>query len=290
MTRSTTSRMRSVLAWPIVSMPLPFVSSVARAVVRDDGQCCLTTRWSERRLGKAVEEGADQRHRSVSQPLAQQKPDRASGGGELPGRSRQQATLRPDKEKRMSTKRTVQYIVGYVVGGLLVLVLIPRGLRRLSRAFDHLTGIQLIPITGLRFTLAVGLSLFGLLFGLWSIVVQNTVGKGGPLEVAGMEVSPKTQNLVVTGPYKYTRNPMLFGACVYYYAVAVYLNSVIAVAAVVSLHDLHVDLRETDRRAQTTERFRERLRRISSASIDVCSMDAKATEVCECMRQALTRR
>jgi protein-S-isoprenylcysteine O-methyltransferase Ste14 len=48
-----------------------------------------------------------------------------------------------------------------------------------------------------------------------------------------MAVSPKTQNLVVTGPYKYTRNPMLFGACTYYYAVAVYCNSVIAVAAVV---------------------------------------------------------
>jgi protein-S-isoprenylcysteine O-methyltransferase Ste14 len=81
--------------------------------------------------------------------------------------------------------------------------------------------------------MAVGPSLFGLLFALWSGVVQNIVGRGGPLEVAGIEVSPKTQNLVVTGPYKYTRNPMLFGACVYYYAVAVYLNSVIAVAAVV---------------------------------------------------------
>jgi protein-S-isoprenylcysteine O-methyltransferase Ste14 len=145
----------------------------------------------------------------------------------------QQAALRDDKEKRMSAKRTVQHILGYVVGGLLFLVLIPRGLSRASRAFDHLTGIQLIPITGLRLTIAVGLSLFGLLFALWSIVVQNTIGKGGPLEVAGMEVSPKTQNLVVTGPYKYTRNPMLFGACIYYYAVAVYLNSVVAVAIVV---------------------------------------------------------
>jgi protein-S-isoprenylcysteine O-methyltransferase Ste14 len=47
-----------------------------------------------------------------------------------------------------------------------------------------------------------------------------------------MEVSPKTQNLVVTGPYKYTRNPMLLGACIYYYGVAVYLNSVITVAIV----------------------------------------------------------
>lgn len=130
----------------------------------------------------------------------------------------------------MLTKRTVQHILGYVVGGLLFLILIPRGLCRVSRAFDHLPGIQLIPITGLRFTIAIGLSLFGLLFALWSAVVQNRIGRGGPLEVAGMEVSPKTQNLVVTGPYKYTRNPMLFGACVYYYAVAVYLNSVIAVA------------------------------------------------------------
>ncbi len=132
----------------------------------------------------------------------------------------------------MSTKRTVQYILGYIIGGLLVLVLIPRGLWRASRTFDHLTSRQLIPGTGVRITIAIGLSLFGLLFGLWSVVVQKTIGRGGPLEIAGLEVSPKTQNLVVTGPYKYTRNPMLFGACVYYYAVAIYLNSVIAIALV----------------------------------------------------------
>jgi protein-S-isoprenylcysteine O-methyltransferase Ste14 len=90
----------------------------------------------------------------------------------------------------------------------------------------------LIPISGLRLTLAVILLLFGLLFAFWSIVVQNMVGKGGPLEVVNIEVSPKTQNLVVTGPYRYTRNPMLFGACVFYYAVAIYLNSVIAIAIV----------------------------------------------------------
>jgi protein-S-isoprenylcysteine O-methyltransferase Ste14 len=132
----------------------------------------------------------------------------------------------------MSTKRTVQYILGYAVGGVLVLVLIPRGLWRASRALDHLIGRQLIPVTGLRVTTAIGLSIFGLLFGLWSVIVQNTIGRGGPLEVAGLEVSPKTQNLVVTGPYRYTRNPMLFGACTFYYGVAVYLNSMIAVAIV----------------------------------------------------------
>jgi len=132
----------------------------------------------------------------------------------------------------MATKRDVQYLLGYVVGGLLVLGLIPQGLRRATRALDHRIGRQLIPVTGLRLTITSALSLFGLLFGVWSIVVQKTIGKGGPLEVAGIEVSPKTQNLVVTGPYRYTRNPMLFGACAFYYGVAVYLNSVIATALV----------------------------------------------------------
>jgi protein-S-isoprenylcysteine O-methyltransferase Ste14 len=135
----------------------------------------------------------------------------------------------------MATKRDVQEVLGYVLGGLLVLGLIPWGLRRAARAFDQRIGRQLIPATGIRLTIASGLSLLGLLFGVWSIVVQNKVGKGGPLEIAGIEVSPKTQNLVVTGPYQYSRNPMLFGACVFYYGVAIYLNSLIAVAIVTLL-------------------------------------------------------
>jgi protein-S-isoprenylcysteine O-methyltransferase Ste14 len=130
------------------------------------------------------------------------------------------------------TRKTVQYILGYLIGGSLVLVLIPLGLYRASRSFDHLTGIRLIPAAGLRITVAVVLSVFGLLFGLWSVVVQKRIGQGGPLQVANLAVSPKTQNLVVSGPYKCTRNPMLFGACVYYYAVAIYLDSMIAVALV----------------------------------------------------------
>jgi protein-S-isoprenylcysteine O-methyltransferase Ste14 len=119
-----------------------------------------------------------------------------------------------------------------MVGGLLIVGLIPWGLWQASAAFDHLTGIQLIPSAALRVTVAVALVLLGLPFGLWSIVAQNTIGKGGPVEIAGLAVTPKTQNLVVTGPYKYTRNPMLLGACVFYYGIAVYLNSPIAVAIV----------------------------------------------------------
>ena len=130
------------------------------------------------------------------------------------------------------TRKTLQHIIGYLIGGSPFLIGIPCGLFRVSRSFDHLIDIQLIPISVLRLALAVILLLLGLLFAFWSSVVQNMVGKGGPLQVANIEVSPKTQNLVVTGPYRYTRNPMLFGACAIYYAVAIYLNSVIAIAMV----------------------------------------------------------
>jgi protein-S-isoprenylcysteine O-methyltransferase Ste14 len=130
------------------------------------------------------------------------------------------------------TRKTMQHIIGYLIGGSLFLIGMPCGLYLVSRSFDHLIDLQLIPVSGLRLALAVILLLSGLLFGFWSLVVQNMVGKGGPLEAVNIEVSPKTQNLVVTGPYRYTRNPMLFGACALYYAAAVYLNSVIAVAIV----------------------------------------------------------
>ncbi len=130
------------------------------------------------------------------------------------------------------TRNTVQHLFGYLIGGALVLVLIPRGLYRASRSFDHLIGIRLIPVVGLRFMVAGSLALFGLLLGVWSVVVQNQIGQGGPLQIGNLDVSPKTQHLVVSGPYQYTRNPMLFGACVYYYGVAIYLDSVIAAALV----------------------------------------------------------
>jgi protein-S-isoprenylcysteine O-methyltransferase Ste14 len=130
------------------------------------------------------------------------------------------------------TKKTLRHILGYLVGGSLFLIIIPRGLYRVSRSYDHLMGLQLIPFFGLRLTVAVILSLIGLSFAFWSIVVQNRIGKGGPLEAINLEVSPKTKNLVITGPYRYTRNPMLFGICLFYCAVAVFLDSVVAIAIV----------------------------------------------------------
>lgn len=129
-------------------------------------------------------------------------------------------------------KKDLQQLVGYLIGGLLVLMLIPFGIYSAAQKFDPMFESELFQVDRLRIALVGVLFVTGFTFGIWSIVVQNTIGKGGPVQIGNVNISPKTQNLVVTGPYKYTRNPMLFGACLMYFAFAAYLNSMTAVIAV----------------------------------------------------------
>jgi protein-S-isoprenylcysteine O-methyltransferase Ste14 len=69
--------------------------------------------------------------------------------------------------------------------------------------------------------------LAGAVFALWSNIYLLDIGKGGPMEGFNMAISPRTKKLVVTGPYRYCRNPMVFGAFMLYVSVSVYLTSII---------------------------------------------------------------
>lgn len=61
---------------------------------------------------------------------------------------------------------------------------------------------------------------------IWSNIFLYEKGKGGPAEGLGVAISPKTKKLVTTGPYKYTRNPMVFGAFCLYASLVIFLNSI----------------------------------------------------------------
>lgn len=126
-------------------------------------------------------------------------------------------------------------IAGYIVGGLLVLVLAPFIIYSITWLFDRVFRVEMIQDAILRWTLIIVLLVAGLFFGIWSVVVQNTIGKGGPVEIGNFEVSPKTKNLVVSGPYQYTRNPMLFGTFLAYLAIALLINSLTSVVLVAAL-------------------------------------------------------
>jgi protein-S-isoprenylcysteine O-methyltransferase Ste14 len=123
-------------------------------------------------------------------------------------------------------------ILGYIAGGLLVIVLVPSIIYIITSLFDSVYRIEIIQNTILRWVVIVILLVIGLVYGIWSVIIQGTIGQGGPLEIGNIEISPKTKNLVVSGPYKYTRNPMLFGTLLIYFAFALFINSITSVVLV----------------------------------------------------------
>jgi protein-S-isoprenylcysteine O-methyltransferase Ste14 len=66
----------------------------------------------------------------------------------------------------------------------------------------------------------------GLLFITWSNIFLALRGRGGPLHYGDVvTISPKTERLVTTGPYRYTRNPMIFGVICAYLAIPIFQGS-----------------------------------------------------------------
>jgi protein-S-isoprenylcysteine O-methyltransferase Ste14 len=129
-----------------------------------------------------------------------------------------------NKDKKM--------ISGYIAGGLLVIVIVPSIIYIITALFDSVYRLEIIRNQTFRWIIIIILLVIGIIYGIWSLIIQNTIGEGGPVEIGNIEISPKTKNLVVSGPYKNTRNPMLFGTFSIYLAFAFFINSITSVILV----------------------------------------------------------
>lgn len=125
----------------------------------------------------------------------------------------------------MSDELKKNYVFGYFIGGSFFLIILPIIFYFGAQKIDLILNLTVIESPIARFIISIILFAAGLLFSSWSIVVQNRIGRGGPLQGYKVNVSPKTQKLNTVGPYKYTRNPMLFGTCSLYFSLALFLNS-----------------------------------------------------------------
>lgn len=133
----------------------------------------------------------------------------------------------------MDTKRVIRHILGYAVGGSVFMLLIPYALYRLAPYLNELSGIPPLEDIVLRLAIAAPVLVTGLVFGIWSNLSLFFTGKGGPTDGFGLALSPRTAHLVVSGPYRHTRNPMVFGAFMCYASIAVLLGSIAMLFAVV---------------------------------------------------------
>jgi protein-S-isoprenylcysteine O-methyltransferase Ste14 len=132
-------------------------------------------------------------------------------------------------------KNDKKIILGYIVGGSLVIVLVPSIIYIITSLFDNIYRFEIIQNSIIKWIIIIILLVIGLIYGIWSVIIQNTIGEGGPVEIGNIEISPKTKNLVVSGPYKNTRNPMLFGTFLIYLAFALFINSITSAVIVCAI-------------------------------------------------------
>ncbi len=123
--------------------------------------------------------------------------------------------------------KSIRFILGYLAGISIFVIIIPYGFFLLSR-LDYLLNYQMIiPSMILRYVISGVLLLLGVVFLVWSNIALFFFGKGGPADVMGVSISPRTTTLVTRGPYRYSRNPMVFGALMIYFSMVLYMNSLI---------------------------------------------------------------
>ena len=108
-------------------------------------------------------------------------------------------------------------ILGYVLGGLLFVLLIPAVMWFASGS------PVMAHVSVFRASVAVLMMLGGLAMSIWTIVYMRQRGKGNPMDAFGHEVAPRTQHLMTDGPYRINRNPMLTGTLLYLAGFAVLL-------------------------------------------------------------------
>ncbi len=103
----------------------------------------------------------------------------------------------------------VRDIAGYVLGGVLFVVLLPTVMWLASGmpALEHIGAV--------RASIAGVLILGGLALSVWTIVYMKRRGKGNPMDAFDHEIASRTQHLMTDGPYRLNRNPMLTGTFVY---------------------------------------------------------------------------
>ena len=113
--------------------------------------------------------------------------------------------------------RKVKEILGYALGGLMFVLLIPTLMWWVSGTPDLLS----VPLP--RMLVAIVLALLGLSLSICSIVYMRHKGDGNPMDAFGHEVAPRTKHLMTDGPYRLSRNPMLTGSFIYFAGVCVWL-------------------------------------------------------------------
>lgn len=105
----------------------------------------------------------------------------------------------------------IKYFIIYLLTIILHLFIAPFVVVLCGFYLDRTFKFSFPSISPVNQIIAVILIIIGFFWEGWALYSLIFVGKGHPQEVFGKPLLPQTVNLITRGPYKLTRNPMVFG-------------------------------------------------------------------------------
>ncbi len=116
---------------------------------------------------------------------------------------------------------------------MVFVILIPAVIYAISQVAGRHFHFPEFILNAANYIIALPLFIIGVVFVIWSNMDLFKIGMGGPADILNIAISPRSKNLVISGPYRYTKNPMVFGMNAIYFSIALYLNSLASLLFVI---------------------------------------------------------
>lgn len=118
--------------------------------------------------------------------------------------------------------RKIKRILALIISGVYLVIILPTIGILVSLYIDSLFNFpEFIPFP-FNIIISILILINGFFWGIWSNFELYKRGKGSPVPLKGTH----TLVLVIRGPYKYTRNPMVFGYILMWIGLGVLFNSI----------------------------------------------------------------
>ena len=123
-----------------------------------------------------------------------------------------------EENENGKTKR----ILALIFSGIYVMIILPIIGIYVSLFVDSLLNFPWIIPFPIDLIIAIIVFIIGLFWAIWSNLTIFTKGEGSPIPLK----ETQTKLLVMEGPYKYTRNPMVFGYILFWLGLGFLFKSV----------------------------------------------------------------